>query len=218
VRTFRNKNSRHFYPAVRLATALAVGLGFAVPAYAGGSFMPGNLVVSRSVYDYNPNNIAVGTVLPPGCAKTSVGCGHPPPTATNDGTYPEVFNNAIVDGSLGSRPKYISTTTRIAGTIPRAAILNNNVGYNSYYTAGNAGNGDTPQPNGIILGAGAQYPRWRPPTRHLDLFTGRRLRYWHRSPHHDPIQPDTSQTRAEQYRGLMAEGFTALKVPAGPVS
>src|SRR5262249_4671589 len=38
----------------------------------------------------------------------------------------------------------------------RAAILNNTQGANVVYTAGNAGNGGNPQPNGIIIGAGAQ--------------------------------------------------------------
>jgi hypothetical protein len=34
-------------------------------------FYPGNLVVSRSVYDNNPDNIQVGTILPPNC---TTGC------------------------------------------------------------------------------------------------------------------------------------------------
>ncbi|KXV03546.1 hypothetical protein CR51_17175 [Caballeronia megalochromosomata] len=37
------------------------------------------------------------------------------------------------------------------------AILNNRGGKAIYYTAGNAGNGSSPQPNGVILGAGAQF-------------------------------------------------------------
>jgi hypothetical protein len=131
VRTFRNKTADIFTLPFAWRRPWRWGWGL--------QYLPMREEASRRAIwslaavsnDNNPNNIAVGTVLPPGCAKTSVGCGHPPPTATNDGTYPEVFNNAIVDGSLGSRPKYISTTTRIAGTIPRAAILNNDVGYNS---------------------------------------------------------------------------------------
>ena len=46
---------------------------------------PGNLVVSRSVYDNNPNNVKVGQILPPNCARHTGGCAGP---ATNDGTYP----------------------------------------------------------------------------------------------------------------------------------
>jgi hypothetical protein len=36
------------------------------------------------------------------------------------------------------------------------AHLNDSGGSDVYYTAGNAGNGANPQPNGIIIGAGAQ--------------------------------------------------------------
>jgi hypothetical protein len=43
-----------------------------------------------------------------------------------------------------------------SGNNGRAAILNNRDGANVIYTAGNARNGDDPQPEGIVLGAGAQ--------------------------------------------------------------
>jgi hypothetical protein len=57
--------------ALTLATAL--GAGLAPHAQGDGAFFsPGNLVVSRSVYDNNPNNIAVGTVLPPNCVPWGV--------------------------------------------------------------------------------------------------------------------------------------------------
>ncbi len=67
----------------------------------GGSdyFAPGNLVVSRSVYDNNPANVAVGEQLPPGC--TGANC----VSATSDGTYPYVFNNDLVDASFGVTSK-----------------------------------------------------------------------------------------------------------------
>ncbi|MGZ4230574.1 MAG: hypothetical protein ACXVVQ_04015 [Solirubrobacteraceae bacterium] len=38
----------------------------------------------------------------------------------------------------------------------RAAILNDDRGHHLIYTAGNAGNGSKPQPDGVVLGAGAQ--------------------------------------------------------------
>jgi hypothetical protein len=47
-------------------------------------------------------------------------------------------------------------TNAYSGNNGRAAILNNSGGFDLYYTAGNAGNGGNPQPNGILLGAGAQ--------------------------------------------------------------
>jgi hypothetical protein len=43
-----------------------------------------------------------------------------------------------------------------SGNNGRAAILNNTRGVNLFYLAGNAGNGGNPQPNGVILGGGAQ--------------------------------------------------------------
>jgi hypothetical protein len=216
-------------------------------------FIPGNLVVSRSVYDNNPNNVSVGETLPPGCTS---GCG----VATNNGTYPQVFNNDVVDGSFGITSKifldqitpfgfrigslevpnnaqfrfpferdqsqrdqmvtsfsskselalnlstdhrsltfmgYVAPidaldvsnsntpgvvdptnsvsatnfravaqvdalgsfrfteTNAYSGNNGRAAIFNDDA--DAYYTAGNAGNGSNPQPDGIILGAGAQF-------------------------------------------------------------
>jgi hypothetical protein len=57
-------------------------------------FVPGNLVVSRSVYDNNANNVTKGMTLPPGCTSGCV-------MAISDGTYPFVFDNNTVDGSFG---------------------------------------------------------------------------------------------------------------------
>src|SRR5579871_706356 len=52
-------------------------------------FQPGNLLVSKAVYDASPTIITAGvTQLPPGC---TTGC----VTAIADGTYPTVFNNAF---------------------------------------------------------------------------------------------------------------------------
>jgi hypothetical protein len=226
-------------------------------------FQPGNLVVSRSVYDNNKDNVKVGAILPPGCgvAGKTGACAsgskkQPFKSAPNDGTYPTVFNNNIYDGSFGitskifldqitesgdfintlevpnsSDPGITSTsdqmvtsfsskseialnlstegdkltfmgylapvdaidvsnsntptivdptnpvgesfyrvvaevnqwgkfhftlTNAYSGNNGRAAILNNRHGGNAIYTSGNAGNGGNPQPNGIIIGAGAQ--------------------------------------------------------------
>lgn len=216
-------------------------------------FFPGNLVVSRSVYDNNANNVKVGALLPPNCANTVGPC----VPATNNGTYPFVFNNDIADASFGITSKifldqitpsgsllnslevpnsslnnvhtgsnqlvtsfssksemalnlstdgklltfmgYVAPINTIdvsnsntpaaidpsnpvginflravatvnrngkftftesnaySGNNGRAAILNNTNGANFFYTAGNAGNGANPQPDGIVLGAGAQF-------------------------------------------------------------
>jgi len=58
-------------------------------------FFPGNLVVSRSVYDDRAGNVTVGEQLPPNC--TTGNC----VSAVADGAYPFIFNNAPVDGSFG---------------------------------------------------------------------------------------------------------------------
>jgi hypothetical protein len=235
--------------------SLTVLVGVVAASAQNGStyFNPGNLVVSRSVYDNNPNNVTVGQLLPPNCQATQVGCNG---NATNDGTYPTVWNNDLVDGSFGITSKlfldqytpagsflnslevpnssqkgvppqkdqlvtsfssksevalnlstdgryltfigYVSAidnldvsnsntpavvdptnpvgtsyyravaqvdakgkfryteTNAYSGNNGRAAILNNSNGANFFYTAGNAGNGGNPQPDGVIIGAGAQ--------------------------------------------------------------
>src|ERR1700722_230588 len=73
--------------------------------FGGFRFFPGNLVVSRSVYDNNPNNVTVGQELPPGCGATTGGCGAVPPGAPNNGTYPFVWNNDAFDASFGVTSK-----------------------------------------------------------------------------------------------------------------
>jgi hypothetical protein len=219
------------------------------------SFTPNHLVVSLSVYDNNSGNVVPGTVLPPGCATTTGGCGAST-GALYDGTYPLVWNNDLYDASFGITSRiflqemspigivlgslevpnssmsavgstsdqmvtsfsskselglHLSTdgkfltfmgyvapvdtidasnsntpaapdptnpvgetflravasvdkngkfqfteTNAYSGNNGRSAILYNSGGADFIYTAGNAGNGSTPQPNGIILGAGAQ--------------------------------------------------------------
>jgi hypothetical protein len=100
----RNKPARNKYVVAALAiTALAAG----VAAYAHDfsqdrdfHFWPGNLVVSRSVYDNNASNVQVGEVLPPNCPATSGACGAAS-GAPYDGTYPYVWNDVIYDPSFG---------------------------------------------------------------------------------------------------------------------
>jgi hypothetical protein len=253
--------SRYSRWRVTLALAVAVLTGGSLAATAsasasgggggsGSDLRPGNLLVSGSYYDVNPGAIVPGkTVLPPGCTSGCV-------TATNSAAYPQVFNNALVDGSFGvttpilldqitpsgrlvsrlqvpdgasggsqqggdhavtsfsskselalnlstsgryvtfvgyvatpgsidvsnaNSPGDIDPTNPVAGAYyrvvtqldqqgrfrftetnafsgdnGRAAILNDSQGSDVYYLAGNAGNGGNPQPDGIILGAGAQ--------------------------------------------------------------
>jgi hypothetical protein len=53
-----------------------------------------------------------------------------------------------------------TVTNAYSGNNGRAAILNSDA--DAFYTAGNAGNGNTPQPNGVVLGAGAQFVPFAP--------------------------------------------------------
>ncbi len=247
-------------PAFRTGMAITLFLSGVVAATGvladddEGNFRPGNLLVSRSVYDNNPGNVVAGTtLLPPNCV-LAPNC----VTATDNGAYPYVFNNDVVDGSFGITSKILldqlepsgrfinslevelphtsdrreqpagnrivtsfpskseialnlSTDGRVvtfmgylaplnaldvsnsntpavvdptnpvpasfyrvvaevdaqrrfrftktnaySGNNGRAAILNNKDGANVVYMSGNAGNGGNPQPNGVIVGAGAQ--------------------------------------------------------------
>jgi hypothetical protein len=253
------RNSHHLL-LKGLATLSLSALAVSLPAAAqepeleaGIHFLPGNLVISRSVYDNNANNVKVGALLPPNCANTVGPCA----PATDNGKYPFVFNNVIPDPAFGVTAKifldqltpsgfvldslevpnsslrkvrtesnqlvtsfsskseialnlstdgklltfmgYVAPidtidasnsntpgaidptnpvginfyravatvnrngkftfteTNAYSGNNGRAAILNNTNGANFFYTAGNAGNGSNPQPDGVVLGAGAQF-------------------------------------------------------------
>jgi len=93
------ERGRLFAAATTLALASIATLAGTCSAYAQGtSWVPGNLVVSGSVY-VNAHTIVAGqTVLPPDC---SVANCPTPVTAVVGSTYPYVFNNDTVDGSFG---------------------------------------------------------------------------------------------------------------------
>src|SRR5271170_1244408 len=100
-------NSQHLFLKV-FGTISLGALVASIPAAAqepeykaGIHFFPGNLVVSRSVYDDNAYNVKVGALLPPNCANAVGPC----VAATNNGKYPFVFNNDLVDGSFGITAK-----------------------------------------------------------------------------------------------------------------
>ncbi|WP_255608837.1 hypothetical protein [Methylosinus sp. Sm6] len=67
----------------------------------GARLHPGNLMVSRTVYDDKPSNVRVGTPLPPNCAPANC------VAATDDGTFPFVFNNVLADDYFGITSKII---------------------------------------------------------------------------------------------------------------
>ena len=69
-------------------------------------FLPGNLLVSGSVYVGRPGLLQPGvTVLPPDCTSGCV-------TAISDGAYPQVFNNVLADPSFGvTSPAFLAQLT-----------------------------------------------------------------------------------------------------------
>lgn len=73
---------------------------------------PGNLLVSRSVYDNNPANVVAGvTVLPPNCLPANC------VTATDSGAYPFVFNNVLTDGSFGITARIVLDQLKTSGKL-----------------------------------------------------------------------------------------------------
>ncbi len=97
-----------------VSMTILAGLTITSAQSIGPYFDPGNLVISRSVYDNDPNNVTVGQLLPPGCQMTQGGCAG---NATNDGTYPYVWNNDLVDGSFGITSKILLDQFTVAGTL-----------------------------------------------------------------------------------------------------
>jgi hypothetical protein len=89
-----------------IALVAGAGLVLAAPAQAFPRhpfprhfFSPGNLLVSRSVFENDPNLKKGETLLAPGC--TPPNCG----VAVANGVYPEVFNNDSVDEHFGITSK-----------------------------------------------------------------------------------------------------------------
>jgi hypothetical protein len=90
---------------------LALGSGSVAFAQGGSAyFLPNNLLLSRVVYDNNPKNVVVGMSLPPECVPADC------VLATANGSYPQVFNNALVDSSFGITAKIILDQLTTSGT------------------------------------------------------------------------------------------------------
>jgi hypothetical protein len=93
-------------------------------------------------YVTQPNMIDVSNSNTPGVID---------PTNPVPGSYYRVVATLGRDGRIS-----YTETNAYSGNNGRAAILNDSHGASVLYTAGNAGNGSNPQPDGVILGAGAQ--------------------------------------------------------------
>lgn len=99
--------------------ALSIGSSQALADPIFDGFIPGNLVVSRSVYMGTASTVMVGQPLPPNCPATAK-CSSP---ATNDGTYPLVWNNANADGSFGvTSPIFLDQITTEGTRINTLAV------------------------------------------------------------------------------------------------
>src|SRR5215831_5790168 len=107
---------KRFHPRVWMS-ALAVLVILAPSAFRSSFanddfFLPGNLVVSRTVYDNNPANVQVGMTLPPNCVSGN-GCVQ----AVVDGTYPYVWNNVLADASFGITSKIFLDQITTTGSL-----------------------------------------------------------------------------------------------------
>jgi hypothetical protein len=118
--------SASFYFGAGLAVVLAALSVVHIPALADDDddahFRPGNLLVSRSVYDSRAVNIVAGsTPLPPGC----VGSACTPAAAGSD--YPTVWNNDTVDGSFGITAKIVLDQLTRSGDLVSSLEVPNNL-------------------------------------------------------------------------------------------
>ncbi len=106
---------------VTSTSVLAVPIG---AAYGENTFTPGNLVVSTSVWATNANVTSGSTQLPPNCGGTvytKAKC----VTAIANGTYPQVFNNATVDGSFAvQQPIWIDEITPSGTPVSQVEVPN----------------------------------------------------------------------------------------------
>jgi hypothetical protein len=124
-----SRPSRSRTTACGLAAALALA-GLSAPARAAAPaglaglasleglttpLLPGNLLISRSVY--TPATLVPNTtVLPPGCFSACA-------RATTDGTYPFVWNNDLADSSFGITSKiYLDQTTASGRVLNTRAV------------------------------------------------------------------------------------------------
>jgi hypothetical protein len=112
--------SRRFAGPMAFRSSLAVTLFLSGVVGATGAladdddvgFRPGNLLISRSVYDNNPANVVAGTtMLPPNCVAPNC------VTATAGGSYPYIWNNSLVDGSFGITAKIVLDQLKPSGEL-----------------------------------------------------------------------------------------------------
>ncbi len=117
--------------AAILATANLLPLS-ADPVTASDSLLqPGNLLLSRSTYAGNSSTVSIGQPLPPNCKNTQADPSNCV-AATNDGTYPTVFNNALTDGSFGITSPIFLDEIDQGGSLLRTVSVPDNSAFGDY--------------------------------------------------------------------------------------
>src|ERR1700685_3893465 len=87
MQTIPRERCAHRLPKRFAWLAMVAAWGWA-PGFS--QFQPGNLVVSRSVYQGTGSTVTVGEALPPNCPAGNASC----TTAQYNGSFPDVFYNA----------------------------------------------------------------------------------------------------------------------------
>jgi hypothetical protein len=91
--------------------AASIACAFAAPAAMAQAFLPGNLIVSRTVYTGTASTVTVGQALPGGGV------------ATFNGAFPDVFKNEVPDPSFGvSSGIYLDQVSKTGALISTLAI------------------------------------------------------------------------------------------------
>jgi hypothetical protein len=111
-------NSRRLIVYIAALAGAVTGPLFAQSTFSG--FLPGNLVLSRSVYTGDATTVTVGQKLPPNCPATAT-CSA---VAVATGVYPGVWNNSgSVDGSFGvTSPIFLDQITTEGTRINSLAV------------------------------------------------------------------------------------------------
>ncbi|MGS0754134.1 PEP-CTERM sorting domain-containing protein [Roseateles sp. GG27B] len=94
-----------------IPVAISIAFALAAPAAMAQSFLPGGLIVSRTVYSGVASTVTVGQSLPGGGM------------ATNNGSFPFVFKNEVPDPSFGvTSAIYLDQWTANGGLINKLAV------------------------------------------------------------------------------------------------
>jgi len=117
------------WAAVGIIAAGMPGGAFAQSTFTG--FTSGNLVVSRSVYTGDANTVVLNQPLPPVCPVTAEAAKKGQCSAGKanaNGSYPNVFNNAAVDGSFGvTSPVFLDQINPTTGVVVNTLAIPSDV-------------------------------------------------------------------------------------------